>query len=507
MKQEIKVGKYTLESLTTGMYNIPEVIYREYIQNAVDSLDDAILEGIISEKDVKIKIMIDESTDYIKIYDNGTGIKAAISYEWLTNIGRSTKRHSMNRGFRGIGRLGGLSYCKTLRFITSYSGECVKSIIEFNCKKLKELLIPGAYEQYNLSQVMNVVTEYFKEEEREEEHYFIVELLGVESYSGLLDIEEIESYIRQTAPITYQKRFIWKSKIYQMFKDNGVGLSEFPIFLGVAEENLKEVFKPNVDKFIADKKKKIYDELKDIEVFTIEDKNEKLAIGWYGISDLYGQIVEEEIKGIRVRKGNILIGDRNLLDKVFKDGRFNGYIQGEVFILSNKLIPNARRDDFEQNEAYEKLIYELTQKIGIPLSKIVRESSTKRNDKLQKKINEAENKISEVMEIETQGFNSKQEKEQYIQNLNVIYEQLEKISTKDPKNENEKQKALQKLTEVTEKSFESNSYKVNNIKGIGKKEKKVLKIVGEVLTDYFTSDILSKIIKDIENGLTCGRNK
>ena len=39
----VQVGKYTLESLTTGMYADPKIVYREYIQNSVDSLEHAVL--------------------------------------------------------------------------------------------------------------------------------------------------------------------------------------------------------------------------------------------------------------------------------------------------------------------------------------------------------------------------------------------------------------------------------------------------------------------------------
>lgn len=45
---DISIGKFTLESLTTGMYSEPESCYREYIQNAVDSLDSAIEQGILA---------------------------------------------------------------------------------------------------------------------------------------------------------------------------------------------------------------------------------------------------------------------------------------------------------------------------------------------------------------------------------------------------------------------------------------------------------------------------
>lgn len=43
---DISIGKYTLESLTSGMYLDPLSLYKEYIQNAVDSLDEAIEAGM-----------------------------------------------------------------------------------------------------------------------------------------------------------------------------------------------------------------------------------------------------------------------------------------------------------------------------------------------------------------------------------------------------------------------------------------------------------------------------
>lgn len=57
---------------------------------------------------------------------------------------------------------------------------------------------------------------------------------------------------------------------------------------------------------------------------------------------------------MRMRLGNILIGDRRTMDVMFKESRFNGWVQGEIFVNTTGLIPNARRDDFEQNEVYYK---------------------------------------------------------------------------------------------------------------------------------------------------------
>ena len=52
------VGKNILEHLTTGMYSASTVIYREYIQNASDSIDKAIEKGIIAASEAEIHIAI-----------------------------------------------------------------------------------------------------------------------------------------------------------------------------------------------------------------------------------------------------------------------------------------------------------------------------------------------------------------------------------------------------------------------------------------------------------------
>ena len=71
---EIEIGKFTLESLTTGMYSEPESCYREYIQNAVDSLDTALAEGFMQAEDFRIEIIVDGSKQEISIRDNGPGM-------------------------------------------------------------------------------------------------------------------------------------------------------------------------------------------------------------------------------------------------------------------------------------------------------------------------------------------------------------------------------------------------------------------------------------------------
>ena len=65
---------------------------------------------------MRIDILVDKAARSITIRDNGAEIEKSKAQATLLNIGSSSKRHSKNRGFRGIGRLGGMSYCNTLMF-------------------------------------------------------------------------------------------------------------------------------------------------------------------------------------------------------------------------------------------------------------------------------------------------------------------------------------------------------------------------------------------------------
>lgn len=131
------------------------------------------------------------------------------------NIGTSQKRHSNNRGFRGIGRLGGMSYCDTLVFSTSAENENIKTIVTFDCKNLRRLLVSSANEDMDLATVLETVTAVEWEEEKSDKHYFLVEMKDVNGFSDLLNIDMASSYISQVAPLPYRTRqFMYASDLH-----------------------------------------------------------------------------------------------------------------------------------------------------------------------------------------------------------------------------------------------------------------------------------------------------
>jgi len=379
---EIVVGKYTLESLTTGMYKDPFILYREYIQNSTDSIDEAINNKILTKGNEQIKIVINREQREITIEDNGTGIETDEAYKVLTDIGNSKKKYTTHKGFRGIGRLGGLSYCEKLEFETSCVNEKVKTIVEFDSDHLKELLIPGKYEDYTMVDVIKEISEKKIEQEDKEKHYFKVKLKGVSDKFKLLDIDKVENYLCQVAPVEFNGKFRLRDKINNMLQELKLENNEYKIFLGTSETEMFPIIKPYKMKFYADISKKIEDTLSNVKFKVIRNDhlNKIIAVVWYGESNLLGTIVDEKVKGLRVRKEGILIGDRFLLNDVFKEERFNGWVQGEVFVFDDKIIPNARRDDFERNKEYLYLIEEL-RKVGEQISYEIREASKLRNQK------------------------------------------------------------------------------------------------------------------------------
>lgn len=499
-KINVEVGKYTLESLTTGMYSEPKIIYREYIQNSVDSLEQALAAGIIDENSMRIEITVEKDYGCIRVSDNGTGINVANAPKTLLNIGNSSKRQSTNRGFRGIGRLGGMSYCDKLIFITSAEGEDKKTTITFDCSKLREMLVPGSYDQYNLQEVLDEITDIKVEDEKIKRHYFTVDMEGVSSFSDLLDIDKVKEYVSQVAPVAYEDRhFMFASHIEQEILNKGYKIEEFPIYLGDSEDTLTAVFKPYHTRFKLRGENK--DEMTSVKFFDVDVDGESVAYGWYGVCDWKGTLSNSQISGLRFRKGNILIGDDRTATKIFKSNqRFNGWTQGEIFVVSDKLIPNARRDDFEQNETYLKFIDNLSSTIGPEIAKEIRIASTRRNDTNLKKIKEINAHIDEAEKEMESGFNSNVDKNKTIETLKESLSGLADMKPKDDQQSEMKKELIERLQVAQQQVADCDNYKLNT-KNFNRKIKKTLNIVADVLSERLTKETVSEILDEINERL------
>lgn len=384
MKHMFVVGKYTLESLTNGMYSSPLDLYREYIQNAVDSIDDAVRSGIVDKKNSRIDISVNTETASISIKDNGCGIGKENAERLLVDIGNSKKSRSLSRGFRGIGRLAGLGYCDSLSFITTAQGEAEKTIITFDAKQLKKLLIPGTNDDDSIYDVINAVVSKKTLPEKANSHYFEVELKGVSHQNALTDYETLKSYLTQNTPLPFHPDFQWGKTVISKVELSGYQIPEYNVYLSYNGKT-EQVYKPYRDTVVSDRVKKLSDNIRDIQIRVLGDKDQPLAIMWYASTNFYGTIIDNTTKGIRIRQGNILIGDNTTCSQFFKEERFNGWVIGEVYVINDNLIANSRRDNFEQNDIYFQLADEIKE-CATQITKELRKLSYDRSLSNEKKV-------------------------------------------------------------------------------------------------------------------------
>jgi len=390
MKTEnsFKAGMYLLETLTSGMYNDPLSIYREYIQNSVDSIDTC-----SSKTNKSVNIALDPFTKSITIIDNGSGIPVKNAVSLLSGIGSSNKAGTDLRGFRGIGRLGGIAFSDTVSFRTKAVNDNAEIVQKWDCIKLRKLLANPKNSAMHLNELFNEITTFGKNKSVDiNKSYFEVKLEGVSSFRNyLFDIKKVKEYIAKTCPVDYSPNsFEYGKQINKYLKTNVNDYNSYPIYL-----NDKQIFKPYNNHVKVTSKG--FDIIESIDFITIQDYEDIFAYGWIGKrKDLLGSISKgDDSSGIQVRVGNILLGDSHLLDRCFREERFNSYTVGELHIVHPELIPNSRRDDFIDND-YKSRFYDAIEKeIGLPMSKEIRNCSKKISE-LTKNTNIS---IAETMEI------------------------------------------------------------------------------------------------------------
>ena len=280
-----------------------------------------------------------------------------------------------------------------------------------------------------------------------------------------------------------------------------VYIHEYPIFIGRSFESLTHIYKPyKVTLDVSSRAGVSKDDITGITFFdVVSSTNEALAYGWYADSDFSGTLADDRISGIRVRLGNILIGDSKTLSPYFKESRFNGWVLGELYVVSPKLIPNARRDDFERNDTFSEFEASVRETVGSEVSNKIRAASKARNNPAAKSINKAKKAIDQAERILTTGFNSSFEKDQIKEGLSAVQKELRAIPrTASSEVVQEKVQLLQNLEELTNDVAQSSNYRAKKsiTSDFSKAEKKVIQAMLEVLTRNFSRDTVNSLYRE-----------
>lgn len=511
------LGKNIIENLTVGMYEDNRFIFREYIQNSADQIDKAIKEGILDKNEAIIDIDIDVNNRNIKVYDNATGIKRGKFKSTLSDIANSDKDRNKDKGFRGIGRLGGLAYCDKLIFRSSYKGENIESIMIWDAKLCKSI-IEDVNEKCTAEELINKIIKFEEKSCDIDKHFFEVEMVNINEQSKeLLNINDIKNYLSFVAPVPFISSFYIRTEIYRYAKENNFSIDEYCIMI-----NGEQLFKKyKMDLYENKENKEIYDEVSSIHFHKfINNNDEILAWMWIGISRFEKQIPLSNLsRGIRLRKENIGIGNDKTLARFFKETRGNYYFIGEIYAIHPNLIPNARRDYFNQTDE-RSVLEELIKEKFIELHNMYHAANRIKNAyKSQVKYKEMEKQFNEKKK--SGGFIDKKEIDDQLQEINKAkqksLEGKKEIEKSQKKYDGEGAlsdifkhikgkyeepiKELENIAEESPSSIEKKKHFASNIKGYSKKEKKLLgevfKIISNLLPPNEANELISKIKEEL----------
>jgi molecular chaperone HtpG len=373
----VKTGARLLETLTSALYADPIVVFREYVQNAIDSF-------IASSQqwDFRIDINLFFNERKIVIRDNGGGIPDSSFVGTMMCLGKSSKKGDQ-MGFRGIGRLAGLSFCDKLQFRNRYNQNGSLQTFSLDGKIYRKILSEVDGGSLSLDEVMNRIKSISTQNDNDSGEWWSFEVSLFDVSSELLDCiyaerkyarsigqseANSESFSENTKPtdnfvnavsmllpVPYAKGFIRRDEIAKKYKDwigGDICKREFKIFI-----NGEQLFKPfNIDTAM------------DFCIIPMRIKNlckpcddqsqgsEIIGLLWMSFDYVFKAMKKNF--GIAVRSKNMLVRGGSVLaeeaansrDAITTYGQYLSAIKGvtgELLLETDLLSDNARRDWFK----------------------------------------------------------------------------------------------------------------------------------------------------------------
>lgn len=374
--ESIVVGKDILDLLAGSMYLDPLNIYREYVQNAADAIDEARDKGLGFSKLPDVEITFNQLDRVVKIRDQGVGISANEFVQRLTAIGSSQKRGKKLRGFRGVGRLSALGYCQELIFRCRAEGDEKVSELRWDGRILREKMRDQDFEG-GLAEIVQAATSTnLLSGDEYPDRFFEVEMRKIARVRNdiLLNEDIVRSYLSQVAPVPFSTEFKFRQEIQSYLEAHGI---RPPIHIEISDGKGQVFHRARNNIFLRDA---VYTQVNSIELVEYRGTDSEIcAIGWIGDHAYAGSIPKRHgLGGIRLRAGNIQIGDELILAEIFPEARFAGWAIGDIHVISPKILPNGRRDEFEPSAHYSHFQTELAIQAK-NITQLIRERSAQRN--------------------------------------------------------------------------------------------------------------------------------
>lgn len=433
-REEYAYG-YIIKALAGGLYPNKFDVIREYVQNSFDAIVN--WKKISGSSDVTIKLTIQKPS--IFIYDNGTGMDRLTLNEYR-KVGFSKKKVGESAGFRGIGKLAGISIAQKLVVTTSPLGLKEKYILVFDAESMIKNVdeLKKKKENIPLNDLIKQHTCLTSDFEEKNEHYTLVELRCIKKDSKILfEKKKLMEYLSLNTPVPFHPDFEYGGKI----EDDIVRFvpDYDSVMTSVDGEN---IYKP----FSSDLKPHQH-----ISVYNSKKKRRLSAFCWYCENKEKGQIRPLDNSGLIYRYKNFAVGDNYLTRKTIwnTSQHLAFYFIGEVYIVDEDIIPTSQRDNFEQNSARDQFYID-AQVIADDLNRIARDSSN---------IRRAKEHIEMGCEIIKTIRKAIAKKEYYIRDLSVekiaqlvnVIDNIEKRQDNIPDDDPETKKVAAKVVKEANK--------------------------------------------------------
>ena len=349
------------------MYDNPLVIFREYLQNAADSVAS-------SGRGGTVQIDIDPVEARLTITDDGPGLTRADAISRLIPIGNSVKNPAVDRGLRGIGRLAALAFADDVHFTTRTASSDSVTRVSWSGRTLRD----SRLQQLDAATAIEECTDVRSLPAGDwPDHFFqvVVEHITRHAASTLLNRDAVRSYISEVCPVPISPAFPLATEIADFLAQHTDHFA-LDVHLDGEELPISRPFAaalPLTDTYAAP-----FERL-ETRVVPRLDNGGDAAVLWLAHTPYAGSIPRNlGVRGLRARSGNIQIGSEDVFRDFFHETRFNGWCVGEVHITDSRIVPNGRRDYFEPSPHVRNLENHIGA-IAHEISSRCRRASSQRN--------------------------------------------------------------------------------------------------------------------------------
>ena len=337
MSDDSIVGGDILRLITAGMYDNPLVLFREYLQNAADSI------ASTGNAGGSVQIEIDPVESRLTITDDGPGLSEAQAVSRLIPVGNSPKDPTVDRGLRGIGRLSSLAFASDVHFTTRADGSAPATRVSWSGRtlrhpRLQKLDAATAIEECTAVESLH--------DGDWPERFFQVTVERVTRYaaSTLLNRDAVRSYIAEVCPVPFSPSFPLAVELADFLSEHA---DHFVLDVRIAGDDLpiQRPFGQAIP--LSDSYAAPFERL-ETRIIPRLDDGQPAAILWLAHTPYAGSIPRHlGVRGLRARSGNIQVGADDVFSHLFQETRFNGWCVGEVHLTDSRIVPNGRRDYFE----------------------------------------------------------------------------------------------------------------------------------------------------------------